>query len=176
MSVVNQDLFLAGKIVKKVGFKGHISLKLTDQYPIDYKQMVQIYLDFQGAFVPFLIEDIHSNGKFLKAKLVGVDTEPKADNLIGKTYYLPKSLIPKSKDGFYYSEIEGFEVLDQDSIKIGKVAYVIDQTVQPILQVEAENETHMMIPLVEELILDLDFEKKFIQMEIAEGLLELYQP
>lgn len=169
-----EDTFEAGYVVKKVGFNGLVSLKLGNKFPVDYKKMAQVYLDINGSLVPFSITECRSNGKFLRTKFVGVDTETKAEQLVGKRFRLPLDTLPKLNDGFYFFQIENFEVFNQDQERIGTVDEVIENDAQAIVQVKHDTGKGIMVPLSNDLILDVNFDEKFIQLDIADGLVDLY--
>jgi len=169
-----EDTFQAGYVVKKVGFKGLVSLKLGDKFPVDYKQLAQVYLDLNGSLVPFSIIECQSNGKFLRTQFQGIDTEAKAEQLVGKPFRLPLDTLPKLTDGFYYFQIEGFQLYNQDQQLIGTIQDVIENNAQAIVQVTHLSGKGIMVPMSTELILDVNFQDKFLQLSIAQGLVELY--
>ena len=52
-----QDCFYLGKIVSKFSFKGEVLLKL-DSDEIDFKKLKTIFLELDGAIIPYSIDNI----------------------------------------------------------------------------------------------------------------------
>ena len=93
--------------------------------------------------------------------------------MIGKSVYLPLDQLPKlDDDQFYFHEIIGFKVIDSVQGPIGIITGVNDTSSQVLLEVE-HNDKQILIPLVDELIQQLDKQKKQIYLSIPEGLLDL---
>ena len=93
--------------------------------------------------------------------------------MIGKSVYLPLDQLPKlDEDQFYFHEIIGFEVIDSLQGQIGTITGVNDRSSQVLLEVEY-NYRQILIPLVDELIQQLDKQKKQLYLSIPEGLLDL---
>ena len=93
--------------------------------------------------------------------------------MIGKSVYLPLNQLPKlDDDQFYFHEIIGFKVIDYVLGPIGIITGVNDASSQVLLEVE-HNDRQILIPLVDELIQQLDKQQKQIYLYIPEGLLDL---
>ena len=80
-----------------------------------------------------------------------------------------------AKDDLYEDEEEdltGWTVLDADGTKVGTVSAHEDIPGNPCIWVETDH-GECLLPLREELVLDVDETEKTLRMEIPEGLLNL---
>ena len=168
-----QDCFYLGKIVSKFSFKGEILLKL-DSDEIDFKKMKTIFLDIDGAIVPYAVDNIKLHkSSLLRIKLENIDSEEKANKILKTKAYLPINDLPKlNGNKFYYHEIINFTVLDLSLGNIGKVKEVNDQTSQPIIVVK-NGLNEVMIPLVDDFLIEINRDKKTLKFNLPEGLTTL---
>jgi len=168
-----QDCFYLGKIVSKFSFKGEILLKL-DSDEIDFKKLKTIFLEIDGAIIPYSIDNIKLHkSSLLRIRFENIDNEEKANKIIKIKTYLPIKDLPKlNGNKFYYHEITNFMVLDLTLGEIGKVLKVNDQTSQPIIVV-INNNSEIMIPLVDDFLIDINRDKKTLTFNLPEGLTTL---
>ena len=168
-----QDCFYLGEIVSKFSFKGEVLLKL-DSDEIDLKKLKTIFLSIDGSIVPYSVNNIKLHkSSLLRIKLENIDSEEKANKILKIKTYLPIKDLPKlNGNKFYYHEIINFTVLDLNLGKIGKVKEVNDQTLQPII-IADNGKRKIMIPLVDDFLIDLDRNKKTLTFDLPEGLTTL---
>ena len=168
-----QDCFYLGKIVSKFSFKGEILLKL-DSDEIDFKKMKTIFLDIDSTIVPYSIDSIKLHkSSLLRIKFENIDSEEKANKILKTKTYLPIKDLPKlNGNKFYYHEIINFTVLDLRLGNIGKVKEVNDQTSQPIIVVN-DGLNEVMIPLVDDFLIEINRDKKTLTFDLPDGLTSL---
>ena len=101
-------------------------------------------------------------------------TPEQAGALVGHELYLPLDLLPKL-DGnrFYFHEVVGFRVVDSQHGDIGTIEQVIEYPAQPLFQV-MKNGTEILIPVIDEVIDNVDRTNKTIYITAPNGLIDLY--
>ena len=168
-----QDCFYLGKIVSKFSFKGEILLKL-DSEEIDFKKMKTIFLDIDSTIVPYSIDSIKLHkSSLLRIKFENIDSEEKANKILKTKTYLPIKDLPKlNGNKFYYHEIINFTALDLSLGNIGRVKEVNDQTSQPIIVLD-NGTNEVMIPLVDDFLIEINRVKKTLIFDLPEGLTTL---
>ncbi len=169
-----EDCYYLGKITKLHGFKGNLILHLDTDEPDLYENMESVFVETNGMLVPFFFEFIqsHSRGKML-VKFEDTSAE-EAEKLVNKHLYLPLNTLPEL-DGsdFYYHEIIGFTIFDQSNTEVGLIKNVNDTTAQALFEIEIDGK-EVLIPIVEEWILEVNRDEKAILVQIPDGLLDLY--
>lgn len=169
-----EDCYYLGKITKLHGFKGNLILHLETDEPELYENMESIFVETNGMLVPFFFEFIqpHTGGKLL-VKFEDVSPEA-AEKLVNKPLYLPLETLPELEGtDFYYHEIIGFKIIDAKHGEIGTLQSVNDSGIQPLFEI-VSGTNEILIPVVDEWILEVNRDEKFIKMETPEGLIELY--
>ena len=170
-----QDCFYLGKIAKKFSFKGEVLVYLDTDEPELYQNLESVFVEINRTLVPFFIESssLHKE-KFLRVRFEDVETEENADAILGCEVYLPLSMLPKLEGTqFYFHEIIGFDVIDTKKGNIGKITAINDSGAQPLFEID-KNGTEILIPLIDDFIIDLDRKNRTITLETPEGLVELY--
>ena len=170
-----EDCFYLGKIVKKYSFKGELLAKLDTDEPQLYENIDAVFMDLRGNLVPFFIESaqLHKSD-LLRLKFEDVETEADADALIKSELYLPLDLLPKLEgDKFYFHEVIGFTVKDQNFGEVGIIKAINDSTAQALFIID-RNGTEILIPMNDEFIVKVDKPNKTIEVNTPEGLIDLY--
>ncbi len=169
------DFYYLGKIIKTYGNKGHVMVTLDVDDPTDYLNIESVFLDLQGERIPFFIEELElKHNKRAVIRFQDVVSIEDADIYAGLEMYLPVSQLPPLKgDQFYFHEVKGYRVFDLNHGDIGILEDVLELPHQSLFQVRF-GEKEILIPVVDEVIVDVDRENKLLKIEAPVGLLEIY--
>lgn len=170
-----EDCFYLGKIVSKYSFKGELLAKLDTDEPDLYDDLDAVFLDLRGNLVPFFIESsqLHKSD-LLRIKFEDVDSEADADALIKTELYLPLEMLPKLEgDKFYFHDVIGYAIKDQNFGHVGIITAINDSTAQALFEID-RNGIEILIPMNDEFIVKVDRKNKTIEVDTPEGLIELY--
>lgn len=170
-----KDCFYLGKIAKKFSFKGEVLIYLDTDEPQLYTELESVFVDINGRLIPFFIEKavIHKD-KFLRTQFEDVTSEAEADELIGGEIYLPLEMLPKLEGNkFYYHEVEGFTAIDQRIGNFGNIKRILDNGIQALFEIEKDEAT-ILVPVIDEFIVEVNREQKIILFNTPEGLIDLY--
>ena len=169
-----EDCYFLGKITRRHGLSGNVILKLDTDQPELYKKLESIFIEINGLLVPFFIEKI----SYSKADALNIffknSSEALVDQVIGKNVYLPLATLPPLRGNqFYYHEVLGFEIMEEDGKSCGIISSINDQTSQHyfILQLAG---TEIIIPIIKDWILEVNRTEKFIKMSLPEGLMDVF--
>jgi len=173
--VKKEDCFYLGKVVSKYSYKGEVLVKLDTDQPEQYLELESVFLDINGALVPFLIQKAWMHrSNLLRWRLDGVDSEPEADRILGAGAYLPLHLLPPLEGNkFYYHEVVGFRIEDQVRGPAGVLVRVDDSSAQAIAVIEWEGK-EWLLPITDETILEVDRRGRTLRVAAPEGLIDLY--
>ena len=129
------DCFYLGRITKPWGVKGQVMMFLDVDAPEDYLGLDSAFVEVKGQLVPYFFHLDNLNGN--KAVATFEDLTPdQANALVGHSLYLPLDLLPKLEGNkFYFHEVVGFRVIDEEKGDIGILEQVIEYPAQPLFQV-----------------------------------------
>lgn len=171
------DCFNLGYVAKLHSYKGEVSLFFDATDPEQYATLDAVYIDLDGILTPFFVESIEMKDKgFAKVKFEGVDTENDAKLILKKELFLPVELLsPLSGKNFYDHEIIGFKVIDEIYGEVGEVVQVMDFKINPLLQIQnTKLDKEVLLPLGNDLVQNVDRDKKEVHVKATEGLIEMY--
>ena len=168
--IKREDVYKIGRLGKAHGVKGEVSFQFTDDI-FDSVDAEYLVLDVDGILVPFFMEEYRfRNDSVCLVKFCDVDTQQRAQELTGCDVYFPRALAEEAEETPSLSSLVGFDIVRvSDGFAIGKIT-AIDDTTQNIL---FELEDGTLIPASDELIENIDVNKKEIIMNIPEGLLDI---
>lgn len=173
--VVDKDsCYFLGKIVRVSGLKGDVFAFLDVDNLSDYEELDSVFVEIKGKLVPYFIQSvqIRHNGAVLHFEDTDLES---AQGLVGSALYLPlDSLPPLSGNKFYYHEVRGFEVVDKNMGSLGRLREVMDNAAQAVLCIDHPSGKEVLIPLVDEFLLSVDRERKVLNVQAPEGLVDFY--
>ena len=131
-------------------------------------------MDLNNSLIPYFIEkaQLHKSD-VLRIKFEDVSTEGAAEELLKKS--IPSlNLLPKLEGNrFYYHEVIGFEVIDENFGSVGLISGINDTTAQALFEIDREG-TEVLIPLNDDIICSVDHNKKTVTVHTPPGLIDLY--
>lgn len=168
-----EDCYQLGEVIKTHGLKGEVSILLDVDLPAEYKKLESAFLLQNGNLVPFFIDTLQINGNKAITKFEDVDSIASASELIKSKIYLPLSWLPElPDDGYYFHELPGCDVFEKTQ-KLGVVKEVIDLKGNQLLSVDHAG-IEVLIPMKDEIMRKVDIKAKKIEVELPDGLLDLY--
>jgi 16S rRNA processing protein RimM len=169
------DFFYLGKVVKTHGIHGELSGFVDADDPLIYSELHAVFIQLKEGLIPFVFERISIDEKgYSIFKVKGIDTIEAAKKLTGKPMFLPLSMLPAlNGSNFYYHEVKGFRVKDTQYGFIGTIIGVIEHPRQSLLQIDF-NGDEVLIPIHDDIILNVDRVEKIIEITAPEGLIEVY--
>jgi len=169
-----KDYFYLGKVVKVHGYEGKVSIYLDTDEPQEYIDINMIYINIAGSLVPYFINSLSLLNNKAVVSFLDVDDNDKASALVNKELYLPIALLPElTGNKFYYHEVKGMLVIDKSFGKLGPISAVLEYPNQAVLQIFV-NQKEVLIPISNEIILDVDRKANKMIIKAPEGLLDVY--
>ena len=148
---------LLGRIVGLFGVKGWIKVfSYTDprEAILDYDRW---NLKKGDAWQTTRVVEGKRHGKSVIARLDGFDDRDAAAELVGRDIAIERDALPNPEDGrYYWSDLEGLQVVHRDGTTLGRVAYLLETGANDVLVTDGDKER--LIPFVAgKVILDVDF-------------------
>ena len=158
-----------GVVAKPHGLKGYVAVRVDSNYALYIQDFKSVFIEHDGAFVPYLIESYANLNKgMVKLLLAGVTDQEMANRLRAKELFQLAELLSIDKQ----IDLVGFSVRDRSNGIIGEVLSVIESTAQTILEVSYKG-SEIYIPFVDEFLMEVDSRERVIEMDLPEGILDL---
>lgn len=165
--IEQNELVRIGTMRRPHGKSGELQCQMDNDY-WDEADADFLILLLDGIFVPFRVEDWRGKGAdSLIFRLKGVDTEVKALRLMNaEAYMLRRDLNEEAEEMMTWQDLVGFEVLNSEETVQGRVAAVDESTINTLLELEDGR----LLPVHEDLIIEIDEPQKRIILDLPEGL------
>lgn len=171
--MTKEECYQLGKVTKPFGVKGQVVMFLDVDCPDDYAELDSAFVEVKGNLVPYFFHIDNINGNKAVATFEEITSE-EALALVGHDLYLPLDLLPElTGNQFYFHEVVGFRIVDEEKGDIGILQTVIDYPAQPLFQI-MKDETEILIPVIDPVIQKVDRENKIIFIKAPNGLIDLY--
>lgn len=167
------DRYVAvGRIKRAVGLKGEVLIKAYSTI-----ESISIpgclFLKNAPSYKRFDILRIRKKrGKEVVCLLDGITDRNGAEILIGLEVYQEKDLLPRQdQDEYYWYELKGMTVVDQDGAELGTIYSIIDAGAQDVMVIR-DTSREMLIPMVDEFIKQIDTKNRRCLVNLPPGLKE----
>lgn len=152
------------KVLKSWGAAGEVVLSRPADSPQDLNVQEPVFIEFDGLPVPFYFESLQEKGNRLIVKFEDVDTLAQAEELVGREVRFA------AEEEEEEDTLIGLRVRDSRTQRIiGEIVDFSDYGGNIVLTVETEDSGEVLLPLHEELIVNIHGE--VITLDIPEGLI-----
>ena len=161
------DLQYLGEFIKLFSFKGEL-IFYSELNSVFVENLDSLFVNFNESYVPFQIIKVKSHKKNnYRTQLQNVNSESEAKRLLKKDIYIER--IENSDNSDYL--VDNFKVYNNNKY-IGVVISTINKTEQSIMEVKMSDKV-VLIPLVDEFVVEINDQELKIDMDLPEGLLEI---
>ncbi len=127
----------------------------------------------KGSFIPFFVDVARAaNDEEYIVNLEDVATMEEAKKLVGKQVYVKEDLLAATAADSPLLWI-GFNMVDKERGGLGEVEDVYQAGAQWLAKLTIE-EKEVLIPLVDDIIVEVSIRNKFIRVDLPPGLLDVY--
>ena len=157
-----------GQVGKSFGTDGYCKIKLFDDFGTIVLKELFLFLEEEDYHVPYRIESWAKGNSMIRFD--DVKDQYQADALQAKKVYVASEKVAHLVTSTLVG-LEGFTILDGVQ-KIGEILSIQELPHQLLATVDF-NGKEIFIPIVEQLITEIDPEAKTIDMNLPDGILDL---
>jgi len=175
VKVPPDDLVVVARVVRTRGLRGEVVADLLTDFPGRFEALEDVIaIAPDGTRRSLQIEEHWFQANRIVFKFGGYDSIDEAKELAGFQIAVPASdRIELPKDQFYEWELAGCRVETIDGESIGVVREVMRTGGVEILVVAGDAGGEFLIPMAEEICVEIDVSRKLVRVNPPEGLLEL---
>ena len=173
---MGKDGFLpVGKIVGAHGVKGNLKVHSYAESVSVFKPGRLILAIHAGKVEKyFVVKWAKPHGKSILLSFKGIEDRNTAETLIGAELFIERIALPELEEGVYYwVDIIGLSVFTTDNQYIGRVESILSTGSNDVYIVKNKTKddgTEILIPAIESVVLEIDFENKAMRVKLPEGL------
>lgn len=172
------DCYQLGSIGKPHGLKGFV-VAFLDVDDLDaYRKVKSVLLEMPaapGKLVPYEVEKLQPQAENrVLLKLRGIERIEEAEPLRNAKLYRPLQELPALEaDQFYFHDVIGYTVVDEQLGELGTVEAFYELPRQDLLAMRYKGQ-EVLIPVVDELVSHADETTRQLHVNLPEGLLDVY--
>jgi 16S rRNA processing protein RimM len=167
------DTILIGRIVASFGVRGQVKMKAITAN-VDHLERRIRTLYIGPKLQPYTLKGLfeHKPG-LLILSLDGVTTREQADDLRGSDVsILEREAAPLEEGEYFIHQLYGLEVVGEQGEPIGKVREVLETGANDVLVVSRPGKPDGLIPMIHDVVQDLDFANGRVIVRLIPGLLD----
>lgn len=164
-----EELIPLGRIIKPHGLRGEVKAKIALDDGAAFKKFEEVTLfnEETASTVRAKIDGARKVPKGWILHFENFENLAQAERLTGYGVYVREESLPKLKNGeYYFYQVLGCEVYDEQNELIGVVEDIIETGANDVMLVRRRLEDlsihEELIPLIKACVISMDFEKKRI--------------
>lgn len=169
------NYYKVGKIVNTHGIRGEVRVISTTDFTEERYQVGEklfLFRDNQDV-LPLTIASYRRHKNFDLLSFEGYpninDVEAFRDGILKIS---EKQMGELDEHEYYYHEIIGLTVIDEDNKEIGKITEILSPGANDVWVVKRKGKKDALIPYIESVVKDIDLTEGVVHVEIPEGLLD----
>jgi 16S rRNA processing protein RimM len=171
MDVNPNDLLEVGVVIGPHGLRGDIKISPLPTGDLALPGARKVYLkDSNGLLAQYEAVRSSKHKQNILLRLAGLEDLSAVEPLIGASVWMAKVDLPElDEEQFYWSDLEGLEVIDEQEGALGRVVGMFATPAHDILEVDGPF-GEILIPAIEPFLVQLDRDKGQLHVNLPEGL------
>lgn len=155
-----------GRIGSPYGIKGWVKIISHTQPILNIAQYHPWYILNNNTWEIITVNDIQPHGKTLIAHLNNVQTPEEAQQYTNKEIAILRTQLPPlPQDEYYWHDLIGLTVIDQNDQELGKVVSLMETGANDVLIIENETDEILIPFILHQFVKKIDFAHKILVVE-----------
>jgi 16S rRNA processing protein RimM len=160
-----------GKIVGTHGLRGDLKVRPNFGDPGLLLEIEEVFLRLptgEQLIAEPCRQSLHKGQVLLRLR--GLESLSQVERLVGGSILLPKEQLPElTDDEYYWHQLDGLQVFDKHYGEIGRLKGLYSTAAHDTYIVRGDY-GEVLIPAVEQFIVEIDLEQRLMRVELPEGL------
>ncbi len=167
-----EPVYLAvGLLRRPHGLRGDILFTVTTDFPERLRPGTVVFFGDDKREMKITRRRPHNDGIIFGFE--GISTPEQAAKYTGKTVFVPAEGRPPLPEGeYYHHQIIGLEVFDEAGASLGVVSEILETGANDVYVVKNPAGRELLLPALEQVVLEIDLERKFMKVHLLPGLAE----
>ena len=168
------DLLEVGRIVNTHGLRGEVKVVPWTDNADDLEAVSTVYVHLAGEEKSLTVQNIRYQKNNLIVKFAEISSIEEAERYKGAVISAERDELGELPEGVYYiADLIGLRVEDEAGRYIGTIKDVFNTGANDIYEIEREEKKPLLLPVIEETVLEVNIAGGFVRVHILEGLEEL---
>lgn len=167
-----EDRLQVGVITQTHGVRGEVKVFPTTDDANRFTELKKVYLDTGKELLKLEIQNVKFFKQFVILKFKGIDNI----NDIEKYKRCPllidrEDAVELEEDEYFIADLIGMDVVLEDGSAFGTLKDVLETGANDVYIINTKEHGEVLIPAIEECILDVDIEAKKMKIHLMNGLI-----
>lgn len=168
-----EDLLRVGVIANTHGIRGEVKVFPTTDEKERFKDLKKVILDTGKEQKVLEIQSVRFFKNLVILKFKGIDNINDIEMYKGKDLLVTREdAVPLEEGEYFIADLLDLDVYSDEDEKIGVLYDVMQTGANDVYVVKTEEGKEILLPAIDECILDIDLEEKRMTVHIMEGLLD----
>lgn len=168
------NLLEVGKIVNTHGLRGEVKVVPWTDYPEVFEDIETVYIKKKTEYERLDIAGLKYQKNNLIVRFSQLKDINEAEKYKNQVLYAERDALGELPEGVYYiADLIGLEVVKEDGEKVGVINDVFNTGSSDIYDVKREGKKNMLIPVIDDVVIDTDIENGKVTVRMMEGLEDL---
>ena len=165
-----ESLLEVGQIVNSYGIKGFLKVVPLVDNNNQFKEFKRLYVQEKNTYKELKIEEIKFSKNLVLVKAEGIDTIEIATKFKNLYLFAKREDIKLEKGAHFIVDLIGLEVYTEGGKLLGKLKEVLQPGANDVYVVKNEKNEQILIPVIPDVIKNIDIENKKIIVKLLNGL------
>ena len=163
-----------GKIVNTHGLRGEVKIVPWTDTPDVFENLAYVFVNTRQGQKKLTVKQVKYQKNNLIVKFSEIDRIEEAEQYKNSVVLAEREMLGELPEGVYYiADLIGLEVWEENGAKIGVIADVFNTGSNDIYAVKREGKKDLLLPVIDQVVLNVDLEQREITVHLMEGLDEL---
>ncbi|CDE53570.1 MAG: ribosome maturation factor RimM [Candidatus Gastranaerophilaceae bacterium] len=168
-----EDLLRVGVIANTHGIRGEVKVFPTTDEKERFKDLKKVILDMGKEQKVLEIQSVRFFKNLVILKFKGIDNINDIEMYKGKDLLVTREdAVPLEEGEYFIADLLDLDVYSDEDEKIGVLYDVMQTGANDVYVVKTEEGKEILLPAIDECILDIDLEESRMTVHIMEGLLD----
>ncbi len=165
-------MLLVGRISVPFGIRGQLKLATVTSYPEHLRRITTVFVGEELRAYKLQHAFVHKTAVVV-ITLEGVRSRDEAETFRGQEVFIrERDALPLAADEYYLHDLPGLRVWTVEGAEIGVVKAVIETGANDVLVVSRAEGGEVLVPMIKDVVKQLDLSEGTITIEPLPGLLE----
>lgn len=161
------DLYKVGRIVNTQGLKGEVRIYPSTDYKEQFEEFETLFIKSDKTTVE--IEKVRYKGELVIAKFKGMNNINDVEKFKNEEVFIDRDEL---EDIVFNDDLIGMKVICEINGELGILKDVLVNPTQDVYVIDSERfEKEILIPVVDEFVLEVNFETEEITVKLIEGMI-----
>jgi 16S rRNA processing protein RimM len=166
-----EPVFLAvGKLGRTHGIHGEIFMEVLTDFPERLKPGMTLYSGPKN--LPLKLHSLRQHGQKSLVAFEGYTSREQALELVNQVVKVRAEGLPDLPEGdYYHHQLLGLRVIAEDGQELGRLEQILETGANEVYVVRSPDGRELLLPGIDEVILEIDLEKREMRVHLLPGLL-----